>query len=121
MTYFCDFPIALIPVTMSCSQATAKLSGQNPASMGALKCTQHILSQGGSVENGKQDVKDPENAREGVTMRPAHTGHNCGDSTRSTVVVRTKKTPVPGLAVLATIVPASAIIRPEPRLVSSGL
>lgn len=43
---FCDFPITLIPSSMSCSQAMAKLSGQKPASIRALKYTRHVLSHG---------------------------------------------------------------------------
>lgn len=71
--YFCDFPIALIPATMPCSQATAKLREQKSASMGAHKCTQHVLSHKGSVENGKPHVKDPENA-EKCSLGPTYTG-----------------------------------------------
>lgn len=71
---FCDFPITLISSSMSCSQAMAKLSGQKPASIRALKCLWHVLSHGESLENGKQDVKDLEDTREGVSMGPAHTG-----------------------------------------------
>lgn len=44
-TRFRDFPIALIPAATSCSyfQSTAKLGGQKPASLRALKCSQQSL------------------------------------------------------------------------------
>lgn len=55
-TCFCDFPIALIPATMSYSQAIAKLRGQKPGSIRVLKCTQHVLFSGGRLENGKKKL-----------------------------------------------------------------
>ena len=85
-TCFCDFPIALIPATMSYSQAIAKIRGQKPGSIRVLKCTQHVLFHGGSLENEKQNVKDPANAREGVTVGPTHTDQ--------IVILETSHTPV---------------------------
>lgn len=122
-TYFCDFPIALIPVTMSCSQATAKLSGQNPTSMGTLKCTQHNFPHEGNIKNGKQDVRDQKMlekvlpwgqlilAKEYLGRLHTFQSHDQHKEDPSTWHSHAGHHGPP----------ASAIIRSEPRLVYSGL
>lgn len=105
-TRFCDFPTALILATVSCShfQPTAKLGGQKPASLRALKCPQQSLLMEGVCKTG---CERPRKCQRRFFSEPAcnHTSRNCADTMPARVTISLKKTSMSRIAMPARQVP----------------